>query len=291
MLRYDKAVETDNPSAEKFSAYSLKTLPDTGYKGEIITLYGISENSRYIDADITGDEVYVSVLMADKLGFEPGDTFTMKEPYDDDTYTFTIGGIYPYEGAMCVFMNRTSLNRTFDYADDFFTGYFSDEKITDISGQYLGTTADIRSLTKVSRQLKTSMGGIMYLVDVFSVILFIILIYLLSRTILEKNAQSISMIKILGYSDREISRLYILSTSVVVIILLFASLPVCSIIIEYLWRTMIKAEMTGWMMYRVNPSVYIKMILLGLSGYTIVSFLEMKKIRKIQMEEALKNME
>lgn len=41
-----------------------------------------------------------------------------------------------------------------------------------------------------------------------------------------KNAQSISMTKILGYTNGEISRLYILSTSLVVVFCLLLSLPV-----------------------------------------------------------------
>ena len=40
-----------------------------------------------------------------------------------------------------------------------------------------------------------------------------VLIYLLSKIIIEKNAQSISMVKILGYTNGEISKLYIMSTS------------------------------------------------------------------------------
>ena len=50
----------------------------------------------------------------------------------------------------------------------------------------------------------------------FSVIIFLVVIYLLSKVIIEKNAQSISMTKILGYTNGEISRLYILSTSLVI---------------------------------------------------------------------------
>ena len=49
----------------------------------------------------------------------------------------------------------------------------------------------------------------MYLVDGFAIVMFVVLIYLLSKIVIEKNAQSISMVKILGYTNREISRLYL----------------------------------------------------------------------------------
>lgn len=48
------------------------------------------------------------------------------------------------------------------------------------------------------------MGEMFQLINVFSVILFALLIYLLTKLIIEKNATAISMVKILGYQNREI---------------------------------------------------------------------------------------
>ena len=45
---------------------------------------------------------------------------------------------------------------------------------------------DLESLTKISRQLDVSMGSMMGLVDGFAVLMFMILIYLLSKIIIEK---------------------------------------------------------------------------------------------------------
>ena len=53
------------------------------------------------------------------------------------------------------------------------------------------------------------MGNMMVLFQGFGVIMFVLIIYLLSKIIIEKNAQSISMAKILGYTNHEINRLYI----------------------------------------------------------------------------------
>ena len=86
-------------------------------------------------------------------------------------------------------------------------------EITDIDSSYIGSVIDLDALTKISRQLNVSMGSMMGLVNGFAIAIYMILIYLLSKIIIEKNAQSISMTKILGYTNGEISRLYILSTS------------------------------------------------------------------------------
>ena len=54
--------------------------------------------------------------------------------------------------------------------------------------------------------------------QLFAVLIFAVLVYLLSKIIIEKNAQSISMAKILGYSKGEIARLYVMPTSIVVVL-------------------------------------------------------------------------
>ena len=95
---------------------------------------------------------------------------------------------------------------------------------------------DLEALTKVSRQLDVSMGNMMGLVNGFAIAIYMILIYLLSKIIIEKNAQSISMTKILGYTNGEISRLYIMSTSIVVILCLLISLPIEAEVMKVLFR-------------------------------------------------------
>lgn len=54
------------------------------------------------------------------------------------------------------------------------------------------------------------------------------------------------MTKILGYTNGEISRLYILSTSLVVVFCLLLSLPVERQIMEVLFREMMLSSISGW---------------------------------------------
>ena len=146
-------------------------------------------------------------------------------------------------------------------------------------------------LTKVSRQLDVSMGSMMGLVDGFAVLMFMILIYLLSKIIIEKNAQSISMVKILGYSNREISRLYIVSTSIMVVLFLLLSLPVEYWAMVYLFRAVMLESISGWITFYIESAVYVKMFLLGIGTYAVVAALEYRRICRVPMDEALKNVE
>ena len=298
MMMFSRSVETDNPDAEKFSAYSLNTY-DTGYKEEEILLYGLTDDSRYIsidfadaaDSDDLYNGVYISSAYADKYNLKKGDTIKLKEIYEDDTYQFTVDGIYNYEGGLTIFMPQKQLSDTFDLGSDYFSGYLSKTEITDIDQKYISSVIDLDSLSKISRQLTVSMGSMMSLVDGFAILMFVILIYLLSKIIIDKNAQAISMTKILGYTNWEISRLYILSTSIVVVLFLLISLPIESIIMTGLFRAIMITSITGWIPLYMDPVIYVKMFVLGFGTYLIVALLEYRKIKKVPMDEALKNIE
>ena len=291
LLQYYMGTKTLNDDAEAFSAYSLNTLPSK-YKTDEVLLYGIEKNSKYIDVDFddSGD-VYISGAYAEKFQLEPGDKITLKEKYDKKKYTFKVKGIYDYSGALCVFMPQKQLNDTFDLGSYYFSGYFSNSKITDINKKYIGSVVDLEALTKVSRQLTVSMGSMMNLVKGFAIGIFIVLIYLLSKIIIEKNTQSISMAKILGYTNGEIGKLYIWSTTIVVVICLLLSLPIEKAIMGVVFREMMLSSVSGWIALWIDSKIYLEMFLIGIGTYAIVSLLEYRRIRRIPMDEALKNAE
>ena len=45
-------------------------------------------------------------------------------------------------------MNQNQLNCIFDLGSDYYSGYFSDTKITDISSKYIGSVIDLDALNQ-----------------------------------------------------------------------------------------------------------------------------------------------
>lgn len=289
LMQFSNGTKTGNKSAEKFSAYSLNTVSDK-VRSEEVALYGIEPDSRYIKADVK-DGVYISSAYADKYQLSKGDTIQLKEKYEKKNYKFKVTGIYDYTGAVCVFMDRDQLNDTFDLGNDYYAGYFSNTKIKDIDEKYIGSVIDLEALTKVSRQMDVSMGSMMGLVNGFAIMIYMIVIYLLSKLIIEKNAQAISMTKILGYTNGEISRLYILSTMLVVIVELLISFPIEGIFMKEIFRAVMLDSFSGWITLWINPMIYVKMFVIGFLTYGVVALLEYHRIKKVPMDEALKNVE
>ena len=160
-----------------------------------------------------------------------------------------------------------------------FNGYFSNEPITDLEESYIATKITEDDMTKISRQLNVSMGEMFQLINVFSIVLFMLLIYLLTKLIIEKNTTSISMVKILGYENREILSLYLTATTWVVIVSIGVSLIIASALIRQIYVIML-SEYSGWLTYYIDPAIYGKMYLMGLAAYAVIAVLQFRHIQK-----------
>lgn len=284
-------VEVDNDEAEKYCAKTLSTI-DGRLKSEDVLIYGAANNSRYIDInsnELKPGEVYVSNGYAEKFRINKGDKITLKEKYEDKEYTFTVKGMYDYPSSFAIFMSDDYFKDIFDKAEDYYSVYLSSEKL-DIDEKYVATEITLDDLTKVSRQLDRSMGTSFELVKIFAVVLFAVLMFLLTKLIVEKNSTSISMVKILGYSNREISRLYVTSTTIVVVISVIINIMLSVVIMNWLFRVFME-QMSGWISCYYAPYVFVLMFVLNVGVYALISVFMMYKIKKIPMDEALKNVE
>ena len=283
----DSQVETSVDSAE---TYCVKTLKTTGDIDDEIMVYGIHEDSRYFPKKLKDGDVLVSDGYADKYRLSDGDEIKLKENYGDDIYKFKLTGSVKYPSTLAIFMTEDDFRQTFGLDEGYFTGYFSDEELTDISDHVVSEiTKD--DLIKVSRQLKKSMGSMFYIVIAFSLLMFMLLVYLLTKLIVERYTISISMVKILGYDGREIGKLYLSSTTIMVAVVTVIDILLSYVSLKVIYRTMLTEMLSGWLPIYMAPWIFPFMFVLSFACYLVIALMQMKKIKKIPMDEALKNVE
>lgn len=283
---------TDNPDAEKFAMKSLVSKGEA--LDEEISAYGIEDDSHYVkiaDLDVLEDkEVYISGPYAEKYGLHEGDTITLDEKYEDQQYAFRVKGIYDKCQSIAIFMPIDNYRDTFDLKKEAFSGYLSDSRIKDIDQDRIATVITKEDITKMCDQLDHSMGAYMQYFQILCILLSVVMIYLLTKLIIEKNENAISMTKILGYENREIAGLYLLSTTIVLVIADALSVIFGAAIMNIAWKQ-IMFEYSGWFSFFIKPLGYVKMFGFVLIGYLIVMVLDFIRIRKIPMDQALKNVE
>ena len=285
-------VSTGNKDAEKFDMTSLLKKSDA--LDEEVSIYGIADNSSYVkinDFDsLKKNEVYISDSFSQKYGLKEGDEVKLDAQYEKKTYTFKVKGIYDKSQSIAVFMPIDKFADIFDLKDDQFSGFLSDTKIKDIDENNIATTITIHDITKMADQLDHSMGAYMSYFQVLCILLAAVMIYLLTKLIIEKNETAISMTKILGYENKEIASLYLVSTSIVVVLADLISVVIGTLVMKVAWKMMLFSY-SGWFAFKVKPLGYVKMFAFVLIGYLIVMVFDFKRIKKIPMDQALKNVE
>ena len=281
--------ETSDPDAEKYAVYTLENE-----RGEKITVYGVQENSSYVDMtsinSTSGSDVILSDGYLEKYGLSEDDKITLKEEFNSDRYDFRVKGEYYYPATLCIFMSLDRFNETFDMEDDYFSGYFSDVPLEDIDESDIATVITEKDLTVMANQLEDSMGKVFTMFLGFSVVIFLLMIYLLARLITERNTYAISMLKILGYTNREAGALYNNATLVMTVISFILSGLLGVVGIKIIYYIMMQS-FAGWLTFYVAPWGVPVLVGTGVLCYFLVNLGLMRRIRKIPMADALKDVE
>jgi putative ABC transport system permease protein len=281
--------ETKTAGVEKYALTSLDYVRAKDLNDEV-SVYGLQDNSKYFEIDFENDGVYISDGVAEKYGFKVGDTITLNNEMEDEEYSFAIAGIHTYPSSLAVFMPIENFRTTFDKADDYYSGYLSNVRIEDIAEENIALTITQDDMTIVADQLSDSMGRMFYLLIAFALLIYLIVVYLLSKVVIEKNANAISIVKILGYQNGDVFRLYVVSTIIVVAISLVITIPLSDAALGGLWKA-IMSSYPGWLSYKAPAYVLVEMPLIGVVAYVVIGLLEYRRIGRIPMETALKNVE
>lgn len=288
---YEEAGEVSDEQAEKFAMSSFDYSKE-GFLTDSISVYGVSENSRYVSANIPEGTALISTGISQKYGLSEGDIITLDEKYKRDiSYEIKIGGVYDYESSLAMFMDLDDYNSTFGKDKDYFTGYFSNKELTELDPDDVASVITASDYTKLSDQLMTSMGGMMDLFKWFGAFFFIIVIYVLCKQVIERNFQSIALTKILGFRNSEIAGLYIVSTSIAVLVGLLISIPFIDVAMKTIFTGYLYTMMTGYIPCIISPITYTVTFVTGVACYAAVALLQMRKVAKVSKSEALKNVE
>ena len=121
-------------------------------------------------------------------------------------------------------------------------------------------------------------------------VVYLVIMYVLTKVVIDKNALSISYMKVFGYEQKEIRKLYLTATTIVVL----ASLIICIPVEVALFKgvlVFLSSMIEGYVAFYLPGSVYIKIILIGIVSYMCINAIHVRGIKRIPMTEALKNRE
>lgn len=283
-------LEVDNAQAEKYAVYSLEYDRGEGSGTETITVYGVPEDSRYWDGLAVGDgHVVFGNGLIDKFRFADGQTVNLYDKYEDETREVTYeGGGYTWgtKSDMAVYMSLDDFNRFFGNDAGYFNGYASDQEL-DLDARYLASDLTPESMDAIGEQFVGMMDDMIGMLMGLSVFIFLVFMYLLTKSVIDRSARSISYMKVFGYRDSEISRLYVRSITLTVAVSLVVCQPLIIGGLTLLFRAMLLA-------YNGNIEIYVPMaaiaevIAIGFATYLAVALLHIRRIKRVPLALALK---
>ena len=122
----------------------------------------------------------------------------------------------------------------------------------------------------------------------FAVLIIVICVYLMVNMLISENASSISMLKVLGYDDRQISRMMISIYHILVPI----GIVIGSVLGVVLCRVNFEASVSAYNTYIetvYTPLCFVKYSVCVLISYVISLCLLSRKVKKADMVESLKD--
>lgn len=283
-------LEVDNAQAEKYAVYSLEYDRGEGSGTETITVYGVPEDSRYWDDLAVGDgHVVFGNGLIDKFRFADGQTVNLYDKYEDETREVTYEGdgcAWGTKSDMAVYMSLDDFNRFFGNDAGYFNGYASDQAL-DLDARYLTSDLTPESMDAIGEQFVGMMDDMIGMLVGLSVFIFLVFMYLLTKSVIDRSARAISYMKVFGYRDSEISRLYVRSITLTVAVSLVVCQPLIIGGLTLLFRAMLLA-------YNGNIEIYVPMaaiaevIAIGFATYLVVALLHIHRIKRVPLALALK---
>lgn len=256
-----------------------------------VVVLGIDSDNPYYKFKIkcNKDELYISDAVAKKFGYKKGDKITLKDDLEDENYTFTIADIVQYSHGLYVFMDINNMRKVFGKEHNYYNTLLSDKKINIDNGRVYSITTHKDIVDGVSIFLNSMFETIVTLL-VVSIVIFILVMYLLLKMMIDKATASISLIKVFGFNDKEINKLYLGSSLYTVIISSVISIPLSKLIMENIYPYMVSNMATAMPVY-ISPVSYGIIIAIIFVSYFIVNLFLKRHIKKVSLVEILKDRE
>lgn len=234
------------------------------------------------------DGVYVTYKLAETNGYKIGDEITWRISGNNNYYTSKILGFNKDPQNQNVTITRK-------YLESLDIEYKPDSLYTDVD---LSNSNDIDGVSVISNidKLKEGMNGMLQtmktmivLIIVIAVILGTVIIYNLGILSYTEKQYQFATLKVLGFKDKKIQKIFIKQNNIVAVISIILGLPAGFYLTDWLFKTAIEDS------YDFGAHINIQTYIIAAIGTFVMSYLVSKllakKIKKIDMVTSLKGNE
>ena len=256
-----------------------------------VTVLGIDKDNPYFPVETSNkkNEIVISSAAAQKFGVKVGDKLVLSDEVNERDYAFTVKDIVHFASGVYVFLGRDAMQELFDQEDDYYNVVFADHAL-DIDNGRLYSTVSRENVEESSQIFTDMMGPMVSMLAAISALIFMIVMYLMMKVMIDRSAFSISLMKVLGYRKGEIRRLYLDGNFYIIMLGALLGVPLAKWSMDLIFPYFISNVAIG-MDLQFPPQLY-GMIYGGiLICYLVINFLLVGRLNKLVPAEVLKNRE
>ncbi len=307
---YCRAVQDDYVADTKFEymytyKYPGEEVPDGGYeayaktlKKEIygynfdVTVLGIKENNPFFDVTLSdsADKVTISSSISYKYGLKKGDVITLKDEENGKIYAFEIEAVTQYAPSFMVFLPYDKALDLFGEQDDYYNVVFADHDLG-VEGGRLYSTLSRDDVKKAAGIFSDQMRSMIITIGAVSALIFAIVLYLMMKVMIDRSSFSIALIKIFGYRNKEVKKMYLDGNFYIVLIGALVSIPLAKVLLDAAYEPQFVPNIACGVDKSFPAWLYLAMFAGVLVLYFIINHLLVRKIKQMLPAEVLKNRE
>lgn len=283
-------ISTERTEGEEF--FAVPVTIKNGDKEEVISIEGRkSDGKLLILRDIKGEVItmdnnIIQYDLANSLGVKEGDTVTVKSDINDITLDIKIDKIADSDLGKKIYIPLDTLYNETELPKGSYNGIVSKQDLKIDNNKIMSKTTKSDIVDGVESMIKP-LTEMMYIIGVIAAIIALSLLYVITSMIINENRNNISMLKIMGYSNKRINKTILNINDLIFLFGFILSVPISNYLNAKLF-TMVTKELE----FSINSKLSITSIIISftiMTGmYYLSKFASKNKILSIPMEEALK---
>jgi putative ABC transport system permease protein len=237
-------------------------------------------------AALSFDRVVMTRPLADRWGVSPGDTVTVVRMATDKSYTLTVDAVAEIYTNSAIFIPRDELGTLLNVPKGAFNVIYSVDALA-ITGADVISTSTRSEMLQGFESTMTWLRAMMNILGAMGILIALFVVLVVASLSVEDHRITISTLKVLGYANREIAGMVLLSTVIPVVLGYAVAVPLLA---RYL-RTLLalnQQSLDFTLPIRVSPLGVGVGFLIIAASWGVATLLAMRTVFKVPLAESLK---
>lgn len=278
-----------------------KKLEDDEYS---INLTGIDSYTKYIEVKDEKEKNLIPLLyeedrsiiinknIAEYMKIKVGDTVVLDN--NGTEVSFKIAAIQDDYLGSTSYISRELLSKTLGYEGNAYSMKYTVNEdysnIKSLDSEEVDSIASVFSIDDLRRNIETQMGrmdAVIYIVIFFASFMVLIIISVIANIVVEENKKTISLMKVMGYQNKEISSIVLNIYTPFIIVAYLLSIPCMIALLKWI-ITLLIGDTKMVIPITLSPTMAALGLLGLLIAYYIAITLSRRVLNKVPLAVALK---